>query len=191
MSDERIGDRVRKFREMKRLSREDLAERSGLDQGFITEIEEHRVKPALGTLLKISRATGIRMVNFLDDTLAEDPILVRAADREGALKTDLSSEADAPESLVFHSLGRGKIDRHMEPFFVDVLPQPPGQVKVSQHDGEEFIVVMSGEIELQYGKDTFRLGPGDSVYYGSNIPHRLVALNEEKAQIIAVIYFSA
>ena len=93
--------------------------------------------------------------------------------------------------LAFHSLGKGKIDRHMEPFFIDVLPQPPGQVKVSQHDGEEFIVVMSGEIELQYGGDTYVLKPGDSVYYGSDMPHRVVALNDRKAQIIAVIYFNA
>ncbi|NIR13573.1 MAG: cupin domain-containing protein, partial [Desulfobacterales bacterium] len=49
-------------------------------------------------------------------------------------------------------------------FYIEVLPQPPGQVKVSQHEGEEFIAVLSGEVELQYGKDTFNLGPGDSAY---------------------------
>ena len=79
----------------------------------------------------------------------------------------------------------------MEPFFIEVLPQPPGQVKVSQHEGEEFIVVVSGEIELQYGKDTYSLGPMDSVYYSSNVTHRIVALNEEKAKIFAVVYFAS
>jgi quercetin dioxygenase-like cupin family protein len=62
-------------------------------------------------------------------------------------------------------------------------------VKVSQHEGEEFIAVVSGEIELQYGKDTYRLKPRDSAYYSSDVPHRIVALNEEKAEIYAVIYF--
>jgi len=191
MSNDTIGDRVREFREIKRLARDDLARRSGLDEQFITDIEEHKIQPALGKLLRISRAMGIRMANFIDDSVTADPILVRAEDRENAMEEDTHSIKDAAGDLSFFALGKGKIDRHMEPFFIDVLPQPPGQVKVSQHEGEEFIVVMSGEMELQYGDETFRMGPGDSVYYGSDTPHRLVALNGKKARIIAIIYFNA
>ena len=185
----RIGDRVKNFRELKQLSKEELAERSGLDINFIEQVEENSVKPALGTLLKFSRAMGIRMANFLDASVSKDPVVVRAGDRDGKQTAELSSESGVPTSLIFHHLGQGKIDRHMEPFFIEILPQPPGQVKVSQHEGEEFIAVVSGEIELQYGKDTYKLSPRDSVYYSSDIPHRLVALNDEKAEIFAVIYF--
>jgi transcriptional regulator with XRE-family HTH domain len=189
MESGKIGDRVRNFREIKQFTKEDLAERSGLDINFIEQVEENSVKPALGTLLKFSRAMGIRMANFLDASVSRDPVIVRAGDREGLQTTDLSSESGVPSSLIFHHLGQGKIDRHMEPFFIEILPQPPGQVKVSQHEGEEFIAVVSGEVELQYGKDTYKLSPRDSVYYSSDVPHRLVALNDEKAEIFAVIYF--
>jgi transcriptional regulator with XRE-family HTH domain len=185
----KIGDRVRNFREIKRLSKEDLAERSGLDVNFIEQVEENSVKPALGTLLKFSRAMGIRMANFLDASVSRDPVVVRSSDRDGIQRTELSSESGVPSSLIFQHLAQGKIDRHMEPFFIEVLPQPPGQVKVSQHEGEEFIAVVSGMIELQYGKDTYKMEPGDSAYYSSDVPHRLVALNDEKAEIYAVIYF--
>ena len=189
MESSRIGDRVRNFREIKQLTKEDLAERSGLDVEFIEQVEENSVKPALGTLLRFSRAMGIRMANFLDASVSRDPVVVRSGDREGLQKADLSSESGVPTSLILHHLGQGKIDRHMEPFFIEILPQPPGQVKVSQHEGEEFIAVVSGEVELQYGKDTYKLGPRDSVYYSSDVPHRLVALNDKKAEIFAVIYF--
>jgi transcriptional regulator with XRE-family HTH domain len=185
----KLGDRVRNFREIKRLSKEELAERSGLDVNFIEQVEENTVKPALGALLKFSRAMGIRMANFLDASVSRDPVLVRSGDREGIQRTELSSESGVPSSLIFHHLAQGKIDRHMEPFFIEVLPQPPGQVKVSQHEGEEFIAVVSGEIELQYGKDTYKMRTGDSAYYSSDVPHRIVALNDEKADIYAVIYF--
>jgi transcriptional regulator with XRE-family HTH domain len=184
-----IGDRIRNFREIKRLSKEDLAERSGLEVDFIEQVENNSVQPALGTLLRFSRAMGLRMANLLDSSVSRDPVIVRSGDTAGERKTDLSSESGVPTSLIFHHLGQGKIDRHMEPFFIEVLPRPPGQVKVSQHEGEEFIAVVSGEIELQYGKDTYKLGPRDSVYYSSDIPHRIVALNDEKAEIFAVIYF--
>jgi len=185
----KIGDRVRNFREIKRLSKEELAKRSGLDVNFIEQVEENTVKPALGTLLKFSRAMGIRMANFLDASVSMDPVVVRSGDRDGIQRTELSSESGVPSSLTFHHLAQGKIDRHMEPFFIEVLPQPPGQVKVSQHEGEEFIAVVSGMIELQYGKDTYKMEPGDSAYYSSDVAHRVVALNDEKADIYAVIYF--
>jgi len=185
----KIGDRVRNFREIKRLSMGELAERAGLDVNFIEQVEENSVKPALGTLLKFSRAMGIRMANFLDASVSKDPVVVRSRDRDEIQRAELSSESGVPSSLIFHHLAQGKIDRHMEPFFIEVLPQPPGQVKVSQHEGEEFIAVVSGEIELQYGKDTCKMAPGDSAYYSSDIPHRIVALNDEKAEIYAVIYF--
>lgn len=189
MDSGRIGDRIRNFREIKQLSRQQISERSGLDVEYIEQVEENSVRPALGTLLKFSRAMGIKLANFLDASVRADPIVVRSGDREGLQTADISSESGAPTSLIFHHLGQGKIDRHMEPFFVEILPRPPGQVKVSQHEGEEFIAVVSGEIELQYGKDTYKLGPLDSVYYSSDIPHRLVALNDKKAEIFAVIYF--
>ncbi|MDF1537184.1 MAG: XRE family transcriptional regulator [bacterium] len=189
MENNGMGDRVRKFREIKRLSMEELAERSGVEAAFLARIEENKFKPSLGTLLKVARALGIRLANFLDDSVGPDPILIRGSDRDCLGETELSSGADAPPSLVFHSLGRGKIDRHMEPFFIEIVPQPPGQVKVSQHEGEEFIAVVSGRVELQYGKDTYILEQGDSAYYSSDVMHRLVALNEEKAEIYAVIYF--
>ncbi|UCF88170.1 MAG: cupin domain-containing protein [bacterium] len=189
MEGSKIGDRIRNFREIKRLSREELAERSKLEIGFIQQVEDNTVTPALGTLLKFSRAMGIRLANFLDASVSRDPIVVRSSDRDVAGKTELSSEIGVPSSLIFHHLAQGKIDRHMEPFYIEVLPKPPGQVKVSQHEGEEFIAVLSGEVELQYGKDTFKLGQGDSAYYSSDVAHRIVALNEEKAEIFAVIYF--
>jgi len=189
MEGDRIGDRILHFREIKRLSREELAERSGLDINFIEQVETNLVKPALGTLLRFSRAMGIKMANFLDASVSRDPVVVRSGDRDGQQKTELSSESGVPSSLTFHHLAQGKIDRHMEPFFIEVLPQPPGQVKVSQHEGEEFIAVVSGEIELQYGKDTYQLKPRDSAYYSSDVPHRIIALNDEKAEIYAVTYF--
>jgi transcriptional regulator with XRE-family HTH domain len=184
-----MGSRVSKFREIKRLTAEELAARAGVEANIITRIENDELKPSLATLVKVARAMGIRLANFLDDSVSPDPIVVRASDRDALGETELSSGADAPTSLEFHSLGRGKIDRHMEPFYIEIVPHPPGQVKVSQHEGEEFIVVMSGKVELQYQKETYILEPGDSAYYSSDVPHRLVALNDEKAEIIAVIYF--
>ncbi|MEW6672209.1 MAG: cupin domain-containing protein, partial [Thermodesulfobacteriota bacterium] len=59
--------------------------------------------------------------------------------------------------------------------------------KKSVHDGEEFIYVLSGEVVLDIGEDTYKLEPGDSVYYLSTTPH-LIASKSGKATILAVLY---
>ncbi|UCF31818.1 MAG: helix-turn-helix transcriptional regulator [bacterium] len=190
MERERIGDRVKQFREIKRMSLEDLALRSGLEAEFLRSIENHEASPPIGYLLKISRALGIRMANFLDDQIGADPIISRAAERSGKDETHMEKGVSTPDSMVYYSLGTGKLDRHMEPFFIEINPVPAGQVKVSTHEGEEFIAVLSGTIEVQYGSETFILGPGDSLYYSSNVPHRVIAAGNKRAEIYAVLYFN-
>lgn len=59
---------------------------------------------------------------------------------------------DCPVDMKFYSLGRGKTDRHMEPFFVEIMPSTCSERKLSSHEGEEFIVVHDGAIEVTYGR---------------------------------------
>jgi quercetin dioxygenase-like cupin family protein len=60
---------------------------------------------------------------------------------------------------------------------------------LSSHEGEEFIVVVSGEVEIIYGQETHVLKPGDSIYYNSIVPHHVSSRNNKKAEIYAVLYF--
>ena len=96
---------------------------------------------------------------------------------------------DKPVALRFHSLGRGKSDRHMEPFFIEILPESEVDKKLSSHEGEEFIVVISGELEVIYGQETHVLKAGDSIYYNSVVPHHVGSHGGRKAEIYAVLYF--
>ena len=59
---------------------------------------------------------------------------------------------------------------------------------LSAHEGEEFIMILSGKIELTYGKEKHILEPGDSVYYNSLIPHKVSAADDRPAEIFAMIY---
>ena len=59
---------------------------------------------------------------------------------------------------------------------------------MSSHEGEEFIYVLEGEIEVIYGKDSFEISEGDSIFYDSVVPHHLHATGEKKSKILAVLY---
>lgn len=187
MGSDKIGSRIKKFREMEEISREELSSRSGLDADFIHGVEEENIYPSLGPLLKISRALGTRLGTFLDDTISHDPLIVRLEEREEELSMLKGNEK--PVALQFFSLGKGKNDRHMEPFFVRINPEPEEDKKLSSHEGEEFIVIVSGEVRVVYGQEEYELKTGDSIYYNSIIPHNVSCKGDTPAEIYAVLYF--
>ena len=113
--------------------------------------------PSLGPLLKIARALGVRLGTLLDDQVSSDPLIIRQ--RERSQELSMLRSKNAPVALRFYSLGR-KTDRHMEPFFVELLPESATEKHLSSHEGEEFIVVHSGHVEIVYGKEGSQAGGG-------------------------------
>lgn len=178
----KIGKRIQTYREKLAMSVDDLSERTSLPAGLINDFEAGKVTPAIGGMVKLSRALGQRVGTFLDDQIAKDPIITRSAEREEGIAPH---KENSHGHYRYHSLGAGKADRHMEPFFIKVSPT---EEKVnSSHEGEEFVVVVSGEVELIYGKETYTLKEGDTMYYNSLVPHCLSAIGGD-AKIYAVIF---
>ena len=181
-----LGARVRKFRELREVGIEELAERTGLAPELLRAVEEQDLYPSLGPLLRISRALGVRLGTFLDDQAGADPLIVRLAERHEDFS--MHDRSGSPASTRYFSLGRGKTDRHMEPFFIELLPEE-GEPALSSHEGEELLIVHAGRVEVRYGGERHELGPGDSIYYNSVVPHHVGALGAAKAEIYAVLYF--
>lgn len=187
MQTPKVGPRIAKYMAQNDITIEILAERTGLATSLLTAIRDEEVYPSLGPLVKIARALGVRLGTFLDDQESIDPLIVRREDRHTALSTLRAK--DKPVETKFYSLGRGKTDRHMEPFFVELLPGSAQDAERSSHEGEEFIVVLEGRVEVVYGQETHLLEPGDSIYYNSIVPHHVVCASKEPASIYAVLYF--
>lgn len=178
-----LGRRIKAYRERLEMAQADLAKATGLDVTLLHAIEEEQVYPALGILVKLSRALGQRLGTFMDDQFREDPLVMRKADR---VQEMAAHKGETPEPYTYFPLGRGKTDRHMEPFFIEITPDQ--EKALSSHEGEEFIVVVSGAVELVYGKKNFLLKEGDSMYYNSIVPHYVGAANQEKAEIYAMVF---
>ena len=187
----RIGDKLTTLRESLGLSVSELAERSSCDASTIERLESGEVAPSLTPLIKLTRALGVRLGTLLDDETELGPIVTRSGDAAAVARLrDLETASDAGV-LGFFSLASGKVARHMEPFLIDVQPAAPGEHKLSSHEGEEFLYVLEGAIEVEYGKETHTLAVGDSIYYDSIVPHQVRAANGASARIIAVVYAPA
>jgi transcriptional regulator with XRE-family HTH domain len=182
-----VGEKIRQIREMKKVSVEELASRSGMELAMIQKIEQEKNIPSLAPLVKIARALGVRLGTFLDDSDNFGPVVVRSGEyQKGARFTSQSSEAR--EHLNFFSLAFDKAGRNMEPFIVDIEPGQQSDYMLSSHEGEEFIYVLDGEIEINYGKEVYRLAKGDSIYLDSIVLHNVHAGNHQSAKILAVVY---
>ena len=184
-----IGAKIRGLRETKNLSIEEIAERSGLTVEQIESIETDQNLPSLGPLIKIARALGVRLGTFMDDNGDLGPIVTRAADREKDSSISFSNDAtDARKHMEYHPLAQQKAGRHMEPFVIDINPEDSPEFQLSAHEGEEFIYVMQGEVEIVYGKETYKLGEGDSIFYDSIVKHHVHGAPGKSAKILAVVY---
>ncbi len=186
-----VGRRIKAIRERREMSVEDLAGAFPGDEAsnreLIERLERGETVPSLTPLLQIARALGVRLGSFLDDQQGESIVITRKGDVAETNRFTGSNLGTAKNELAFNSLAPNKSDRHMEPFLIDVKPHA-GEVVTSAHEGEEFIYVLAGEIEIVYGKDAYRLTVGDSVYYDSIVPHHLHAAGNEGARILAVVY---
>ena len=177
------------MRETKGLSLEEISERSGLSVEQIQSIETDQNLPSLGPLIKVARALGVRLGTFLDDSDAIGPVVCRAADREKQSTISFSNgAADARKHMEYHPLAQQKAGRHMEPFIIDITPSEEREFQLSAHEGEEFIYVMQGEVEIDYGKEKYVLQEGDSIFYDSIVKHHIHGAPGKSAKILAVVY---
>lgn len=182
-----VGEKIKQIRELKKVSLEELAERSGMDISMVQKIEQERNVPSLAPLIKIARALGVRLGTFLDDSDSFGPVLVRSGEYQKGVRFT-SQSGETREHLNFFSLAFDKAGRNMEPFIVDIEPGTQSDYMLSSHEGEEFIFVLEGEVEINYGKETFKLIKGDSIYLDSIVLHNVHASNNEPARILAVVY---
>ncbi|BEG99873.1 helix-turn-helix domain-containing protein [Bacteroides sedimenti] len=182
-----VGEKIKSLRESKGISIEDLAERSGLAIEQIERIENNVDLPSLAPLIKIARVLGVRLGTFLDDMDDQGPVLCRKKETSDTISFS-NNAIPSRRHMEYHSLSKSKADRHMEPFLIDVAESTDHEFILSSHEGEEFIMVMQGTMEINYGKNTYVLEEGDSIYYDSIVPHHVHAFEGQAARILAVIY---
>ena len=187
MSKHIVSEKISTLCADKNISREELAQRSGLTVAQIELIEQSDTVPSLSPLIKIARALGVRLGTFLDDSDELGPVINR--NYKGQQAATFSSQlSNANSHLDFYSLAASKTGRHMEPFLIDIKPSLTLEPILSSHEGEEFIFVLEGSVKINYGMETYILETGESIYYDSIVDHLVSAADNQQAKIVAVVY---
>jgi transcriptional regulator with XRE-family HTH domain len=182
-----VGLHVKAFREKAGLTLQQFAERVGISPALLTQMENRMVSPSIGMLVQIANAFGTTVSSFIGGKPESDYSVVRKEDHTTLSRVGLKEGGKTPYS--YESLGAGKAGRRMEPFLVRLQPMSEPPSARSVHAGEEFLYVLSGEVEAILGNRTERLKAGDCIYYNSTTPHHVhSAREEEEANILVVLY---
>jgi len=180
---EGVGERLSVLRKEKGISLEELSKLTGFDVDFLSDIEQNKVQPQLGTSIRLSKALDSAFGRIVSGQ--GDKLYSVTRKNEKVKITRSTSQKGSQEVYTYMSLAPDVKGRHMEALIVELKENPDEAMSV--HAGEEFIYVLNGIVSLKIGADTFDLEPGDSVYYLSTTPH-LIAAKKDEATIIAVLY---
>jgi len=180
-----VGERVRLVREEHNLSLKDVSQRTGLDVSLLEQIENRTVAPPLGTVIKLAKALDMKMGYLISGEENRPYTIVRKHDRKVVSRYD--SRKVEYYGYGYEALAPHKKDRHMEPFLVSLDPSETEEER-STHDGQEFIFVLEGAMEVRLGEEIHILEPGDSIYYDSTVPHLVKCHGDKGTRILAVLY---
>jgi transcriptional regulator with XRE-family HTH domain len=173
-----VGERLRAIRRLRRCTLRTVAERSGLSESFLSQVERGRSNASIGSLRRIADAIGISVADLFEPTGPPRPKVLRRADRP---------------ALTFGILGRKllltpKPLRELEVFVGELDPGgSSGPEPYAHGDSEELFVVLGGRVQLELGGELHELQPGDSIDYRSSTPHRISNIGEDLAEVMWII----
>jgi len=177
-----IGDRIKRIREEKGLSYEEISNLTGFDVDLLAMMEKGESQPPIGVLVKLSKALDAAFSRLLSGFGNKLYSVTRKDERKLVSR---SASPKGKQLYTYQSLAPEVQGRHMESLIVTLEENPDQELSV--HDGEEFIFVLEGGVVVKIGDDRFVLEPGDSIYYLSTTPH-LLSAKKDRAVILAVIH---
>ena len=178
-----IGNRLKELRVLKGLTQEELADRSELSKGFISQLERNLTSPSIATLMDILQCLGTTLGEFFKDILQ----------CLGVTINEFFTQEDAPAQVVFGEEDYfEKIDEElgnktewiipnaqkntMEPILL-TLKAGGSTYPDTPHEGEEFGYILKGSVSIHLGKKTYHAKKGESFYYTADKKHYLSSKN--------------
>jgi transcriptional regulator with XRE-family HTH domain len=174
----KIGQRIRAQRQSNNLTLRQLAEKVGCTEAYLSQIENGKVSPSIASLKKIADALQTKITDFFVESQDDEPVVL-TEDR----RTTLSLERwnAKIESLVVNPR-----NKRMHPFFTTIQPGG-GSHGLYSHVGEEFGLVLKGELEIDLDGSIHRVKKSESFYYNSSQPHSWTNPGKTETVVVWVI----
>jgi transcriptional regulator with XRE-family HTH domain len=171
-----FGARLRELRLKRGWTLEELACRSSLSKAFLSRLESGGRQASIAAALTLSRIFGVSLASLFESEPAAVPcVVVRAAE----------ADTRSVNGLKYVTLSHAGRFFNLQPIKV-IVPLSRRGDEHYQHDGEEWIYILSGALTLSLAGKTYDLEPGDAAHFDSRQPHRLIAQGDRDAEVLLV-----
>ena len=167
-----VGRQIRRWRTERGLTLARVAEASGLNIGYLSQIENDKASPSLACLSSLAGALDVPIAWFLVDE-TRPPEVMRASDRRWR-------EVDGGRASRVDARGSGDIS------IVEVDVEPGRSTGVHTHGGDEHHLITAGRFRMTQGSHIVELGPGDYLRWDGLIPHDAEAIGDEPASMLVI-----
>jgi len=170
-----VGKKIKKARTDKKITYDALANETGFSIDFLKKVEAGKITPPVGSLLQISRALEIDSGDLLKD-------------EEDRMQDRIKAYTKRTASYAYTTLTPGAENKHLKAFRVKIDAMTDHEGVSYNHEGEEFVYVLDGTIEVVVGEHVNTVATGESLHFNSGIQHLLRNIGEKDAELIVVIY---
>jgi len=174
-----IAEKLKAFRSANRMTLKQLAAKAGCTDAYLSQLERGRANPSIMILKKIASALQMKVVDFfLEPEVNENGIVVKEEERVNIN----FKRGDAKIQMLVRNIQ----NKRMQPFYTTI--EPGGGSKGSySHIGEEFGIVLQGELEVNLNGKSYRVKKNESFYFSSQEPHSWSNPGKNKTLVIWVV----
>ncbi|MCP4602452.1 MAG: cupin domain-containing protein [Proteobacteria bacterium] len=172
-----FGSRMKTLRDTHGLSPETMAQSTGKTPDFIEQVESDKITPSVSFLLSLAKVFKVDPSTFL--TQGEKTAIMDKRAEQFSKRT---------QNYSYDTLTLESDSEHLRVFMVNIEPRQTHKSVAYKHEGEEFIYVMNGELELVVGSKVFNLKIGEYKHFNSDVLHKLKSLSDEPTQCLVALY---
>jgi transcriptional regulator with XRE-family HTH domain len=180
MSEPHVGPKLRRLRKSRGLTLSEVAQRAGCSESMVSKIETGRVNPSLTMIRGLTAALDVNMAALFEN--GGDRSVVSRTGQRPRINDDALRSGDG---VILERLVAQNGDTQLQANIHIVLPGGASDGTIA-HVGEEMGYLLEGELELTVGQETYRLKPGDSFHFRSELPHGYRNLGDSVVRILWV-----
>ena len=174
--------RLKRLRELKSLTLETLASRTGLTKSYLSKVERGLAVPSIATAMKLAEAFEVAVGDLIGaGSQSKDFVVVRSGDRK-----PFNGRKGQVAGYRYEAISPGVTHALFEAFVM----QPPlgGAARASfEHGGEEMIFVLTGKIEMSLPHQKLTLEPGDCIMFSGRLPHSSLSIGRQQAEALVIV----
>jgi len=178
-----MAARIRELREIEGLTPEEMAAKTDISVEEYKLCEEGKADLNFTFLYRCSLALRVNVTDIIE---GHSPTLKSfTVTRNGA-----GQQISNAHGMTYYNLAYAFQNRIAEPLYVKSVYDENAQnrdIELTSHDGQECDIVVEGELMVQIGEHRETLGPGDSIYFDSNTPHGMIAVNGRDCVFYAIV----